>query len=240
MGNGGYEVETKPITEFSSKDVKAGGGGFGTGGSSKQPGESQSGGRHICRLLAPESNWSGDQANYIGLSADQALAGVVLLHKGSWRHPNNLPVWSGGSTLAVQFQIGVPATPVARRDHQRVVAVLDARARSESAGHVRPPGLGAATRGGGSRTEEPHWFAGLSRVGSGIPPIRGRMRAGCSSAAATTGRMPTLPLAAGIEQKVDAVRHHRQVVFVKGRTPQSPTYAVFRDTFADRASSRPG
>jgi hypothetical protein len=40
-----------------------------------------------------------------------------------------------------------------------------------------------------------------------------------------------LPLAAGIEQKVDAVRHDRQVVFVKGRTPQSPTYAVFRDTF---------
>ena len=106
MGNGGYEVETKPLAEFSSKDVKAGGGGYGTGGTSKQPGESRGGLRHICRLLAPDSNWSGDQANYIGVSADQTLAGVVLLHKGSWRRPNNLPVWSGGSALAVQFPIG--------------------------------------------------------------------------------------------------------------------------------------
>jgi hypothetical protein len=106
MGNGGYEVETKSLAEFASKDVKAGGGGYGTGGTSKQPGESQSGGRHICRLLAPDSNWSGDQANYIGLSADKTLAGVVLLHKGSWRRSNNLPVWSSGSTLAVQFPIG--------------------------------------------------------------------------------------------------------------------------------------
>jgi hypothetical protein len=75
MGNGGYEVEKKPLAEFAGKDVKAGGGGYGTGGTNKQPGETGYGKRHVCRLLAPDSNWSGDQAHYVGLSADQTLAG---------------------------------------------------------------------------------------------------------------------------------------------------------------------
>ncbi|MCX5670491.1 MAG: hypothetical protein NTU94_04115, partial [Planctomycetota bacterium] len=106
MGNGGYNVETKPLAEFAAKDVKSGGGGYGTGGTSKQPGEAKAGEHHVCRLLAPDSNWSGDQAHYVGLSADKTLAGVVLLHKGAWRRPNNLPVWSGGAALAVLFPIG--------------------------------------------------------------------------------------------------------------------------------------
>ncbi|MCX7935196.1 MAG: hypothetical protein N3A66_08070, partial [Planctomycetota bacterium] len=40
-----------------------------------------------------------------------------------------------------------------------------------------------------------------------------------------------LPLAAGVAQKEGDLHHERQVVFLKGKTPKSPTYAVFRDTF---------
>jgi hypothetical protein len=106
IGNGSYGVETKPLAEFASRKATTGGGGYGTGGTSKELGTAAGARRHVCRLLAPDSNWSGDQAQYVGLSAEKTLAGVVLLHKGTWRRPNNLPVWSGRASLAVQFPIG--------------------------------------------------------------------------------------------------------------------------------------
>jgi hypothetical protein len=108
MGNGGYGVEQKPLAEFAAKAVSAGGGGYEFGGSSKRLGEAaDAAARHVCRLLAPDSNWSGDQAHYVGLSAGEVLAGFLTLHKGDWRRANNLLVWSVGDELSVQMPIGV-------------------------------------------------------------------------------------------------------------------------------------
>ena len=107
MGNGGYGVEQKPLAEFAAKEVKAGGE-YEFGGSAKRLGEATGGAtRHVCRLLAPDSNWRGDQAHYLGLSAGEVLAGFLTLHKGDWRRANNLVVWSAGAELSVQMPIGV-------------------------------------------------------------------------------------------------------------------------------------